>query len=114
MDALWVLEGAHDAPGWEPLERDARAKTIDVLLFDRDAWALVRAPAAPTGYSGLAPSAARDGLYLDHQGRGVYVVGGQQVRGAAEVIAALGPQAQELLQKLGDPDVVLDRLGRVY
>lgn len=114
MDALWLLEGPHGAPGWGPLEGDARGEKIDVLVFDRAAWALVRAPQAPTQYPGLVPTEPRDGLYLDDQGRGVYVVGGRLVQGPEEVVAALGPQAQELLRKLGDADAVLDRLGRVY
>ncbi len=114
MDALWLLRGPRDAPGWKPLEADSRADAIDVLLFDRDAWALLRAAEAPTKYEGLAPSAPADGLYLDTQGRSVYVAGGRQVQGPRDVLATLGPAAQELLQKVGDPDVVLDRLGRVY
>jgi hypothetical protein len=113
MDALWLLEGPREAPGWGPLEKDSRAEKIDLLLFDRSAWALLRAAEAPRGYPGLVPTAPPDGLYLDDQGRGVYVVGGKMVPGPREVIAALGPQAQELLQKIGDPDAVLDRLGRV-
>jgi hypothetical protein len=113
MDALWLLRGPHEAPGWGPLEGDSRGKKIDLLLFDRAAWALVRAPGPPS-YEGLVPMAPADGLYLDDQGRGVYVAGGQTVTGALEVLAALGPQAQELLRKGGDPDTVLDRLGRVY
>ncbi len=114
MDALWMLKGPHEAPGWGPLEADSRSNAIDVLVFDRSAWALVRAPEAPTKYEGLVPMAPPDGLFLDPQGRPVYVSGGQTVRGASEVVAKLGPQAQELLKKLGDPDTVLDRLGRVY
>lgn len=114
MDSLWLLEGPHEAPGWGPLEKDARAKTIDLLLFDRAAWALVRAPAAPAAYAGLAPRVPQDGLYLDDQGRGIYVVAGQQVPSADEVLATLGPAAQELLQKVGDADTALERLGRVY
>jgi len=113
MDGLWLLEGPHEAPGWGPLEKDARADRVDLLLFDRTAWALVRAPEAPTGYPGLVPVAPPDGLYLDDQGRGVYVAGGKTVPGPKDVLAVLGPQAQELLQKLGDPDTVLHRLGRV-
>jgi hypothetical protein len=113
MDALWLLRGPHEAPGWGPLEGDARGKKIDVLLFDRAAWALVRAPGPPS-YPGLVPAAPADGLYLDDQGRGVYVAGGQVVQGPLDVLATLGPQAQELLGKVGDPDAVLDRLGRVY
>jgi len=114
MDPLWLLKGPHQAPGWKPLEADARGDKIELLLFDRAAWALVRAPEAPGQYPGLSPATPPDGLYLDDQGRTVYVAGGREVRGPREVLAALGPQAQELLQKLGDPDTVLERLGRVY
>ncbi len=113
MDALWLLKGPYEAPGWGPLEADSRAKKTDVLLFDRAAWALVRAPEAPA-YEGLVAKAPADGLYLDDQGRGIYVAGGVEVRSAREVLATLGPQAQELLQKAGDPDTALERLGRVY
>lgn len=114
MEPLWLLEGPREAPGWGPLEGDARAKTIDLLLFDRAAWALVRAPQPPSHYQGLAPATPRDGLYVDDQGRSVYVAGGREVPGPLEVLATLGAQAQELLQKIGDPDTVLERLGRVY
>jgi hypothetical protein len=113
MDPLWLLEGTREAPGWGPLEKDARAGTVDLLLFDRAGWALLRAAEAPGGYPGLVPTTPPDGLFLDDRGRGLYLVAGQLVPGPREVIAALGPQAQELLQKLGDPDTVLDRLGRV-
>jgi hypothetical protein len=114
MDALWLLEGPYEAPGWGPLEADSRAKKIDLLLFDRSAWAMVRAAEAPSQYAGLAPSSPRDGLYLDPQGRGVYVVGGKLVRDAAAVVVTLGPEAKALLENLGDADAVLERLGRVY
>jgi hypothetical protein len=114
MDALWLLQGPPTAPGWGPLEADTRGQKIDLLLFDRSSWALVRAPAAPTAYEGLAPRTPPDGLYLDDQGRGVYVVDGRQVDAASDVLATLGPPAQELLARVGDPDVVLERLGRVY
>ena len=114
MERLWLLEGPHEAPGWRPLEGDSRASKVDLLLFDRDSWALVRAAEAPTQYEGLVPRTPSDGLYLDQQGRGIYVAGGREVPSAREVLALLGDQAQELLGKIGDPDTVLDRLGRVY
>lgn len=114
MDALWMLQGPYQAPGWTLLEADSRGNKIDLLLFDRAAWALVRAPAAPTQYEGLVPTTPADGLYLDDQGRGIYVVAGAQVPSAKHVLATLGPEAQELLRKLGDPDTVLERLGRVH
>jgi hypothetical protein len=113
MDALWLLQGPYEAPGWKALEADSRGNKVDLLLFDRAAWALLRAPAAPTQYDGLVPGVPPDGLYLDDQGRGIYVVAGRQVKSANEVVAALGAPAQELLQKLGDADTVLERLGRV-
>jgi hypothetical protein len=114
MAPLWMLKGPHEAPGWGPLEKDARSDKLDVLLFDRDAWALVRADAAPTQYEGLVPASAPTGLYLDNQGRPVYVADGSQVAGPRDVIATLGEAAQELLGQLRDPDLVLERLGRVY
>ncbi len=114
MDPVWLLKGPYEAPGWKPLEADARANRIDVLLFDRAAWALMRSPEAPTRYEGLAASVPADGLYLDDQGRGVYVVGAALVPGPKDVLASLGREAEELLRKYGDPDAVLERMGRVY
>jgi hypothetical protein len=114
MTQLWLLKGTPEAPGWKNLEKDARSEAIDVVLFDRDAWALLYADEAPTQYEGLAPSEPADGLYIDNNGRPCYVVDGKEVRGALEVIAALGAEAEALLKKLGDPDVVLERLGRSY
>lgn len=114
METLWLLKGKHEAPGWLPLERDARDNKTDVLLFDRDAWALVRAAEAPTQYEGLAPVAPPSGLYIDNQGRHVYIADGQQVKTPREVLATLGEPAKELLAKLGDPDLVLERLGRAF
>jgi len=113
MDSLWLLRGPYEAPGWKPLEADSRANKAELLLFDRAAWAMVRAPVAPA-YEGLAATVPADGLYLDDQGRGIYVAGGKLVQGPRDVLATLGAQAQELLQKHGDPDVVLERMGRVY
>jgi hypothetical protein len=114
MDAIWLLQGPHEAPGWGPLEADSRANKVDLLLFDRDAWALIRAAEAPTGYEGLEPGVPRDGLYLDNTARSIYLVAGRAVDRAEDVLATLGPQAQELLARIGDADVVLERLGRVY
>ncbi len=114
MDTMWLLKGTHDANGWAALEADARAEKIEVLLFDRDAWALVKAAEGPTQYEGLVPMAPPDGLYLDNQGRNIYLVSGERVQGAKEVLAALGPAAKEMLEKLGDADTALDRMGRVY
>jgi hypothetical protein len=114
MDPLWLLRGPYEAPGWKSLEADSRAGKADLLVFDRAAWALLRAPEAPTQYDGLPASAPADGLYLDDQGRGVYVADGRQVQGPQDVLARLGRPATELLARIGDPDTVLERLGRVY
>ncbi len=114
MDSLWLLKGPLGAPGWGPLEDDSRENKVEVLLFDWAEWALIRAPAAPASYEGLAPAAAPDGLFLDPQGRAVYVAAGREVKGPREVLAALGQPAQELLEAVGDPDTVLERLGRVF
>jgi len=114
MEPMWLLKGKHEAPGWAPLERDSREKKIDVLLFDRDAWALVRAAEPPKQYEGLVPGTPSSGLYIDNQGRHVYIADGQQVKNAAEVLATLGEPAQELMKKIGDADTVLERLGRAF
>ena len=114
MEPIWLLKGKHEAPGWGPLERDAKEKKADVMLFDRDAWALVRAATAPAQYEGLVPAPPPSGLYIDNQGRHLYIADGQQVKTAREVLATLGEQAQELLKKIGDPDTVLERLGRAF
>lgn len=114
MEPLWLLKGRWDAPGWGPLERDARQETVDVVHFDRDAWALVRAAEPPAGYEGLEPGEPPDGLYVDTTGYRLYVAGRQVVRDPLELVRALGPEAEELLGELGDPDAVLERLQRVY
>jgi hypothetical protein len=114
MATLWLLKGSYEAPGWRDLERDARADKIDVVLFDRLAWALLSADEAPEQYEGLVPGEPPDGLYIDANGVPVYVVERREVAGPREVIAALGRDAEEMLEKIGDPDTVLERLGRAY
>lgn len=114
MDPLWLLKGPPDAPGWGPLQGDAMSKKIKVLCFDRDAWALVQAAEPPTGYEGLSCSEPPDGLYLDNHGRPTYVINRQVTPSARAVITALGEEAVQLLDKLGDPNLVLERLGRAY
>jgi hypothetical protein len=114
IDPLWLLEGDCDAPGWDELEKDAKANTVDWRLFDRLAWALVRAKEPPTKYVGLVPTRPPDGLYVDAHGNSASIVGQQEVKGPNELVAALGPEAQALLEKLGDPLAVLTRLGRTY
>ena len=114
MDPLWLLKGNPDTVGWRDLERDAKAGEINVEMFDRHAWALIRAEQAPTAYEGFEVVPPPDGLYVDPVGSPMYLVGGEIVDGPQQVIAALGAPAQELLEKLGDPITVLERLGRAF
>ncbi len=114
MDPLWLLKGAYEAPGWHKLEKEARDGTTDVVHFDRDAWAPVRAAAPPQGYEGLSPGEPADGMYVDHTGRALYVAGRQLVKSATEVIKALGPEAEATARKEGDAEFALEKLGRMF
>jgi hypothetical protein len=114
MERLWLLKGTPDAKGWQALQNDSVLKKTYVISFDRDKWALVKATDPPEGYDGLPPGDPPDGLYLDNDGRPIYVVDLQEVHSARAVIKALGDEAQQLFDKLGDADLVLDRLGRAY
>lgn len=114
MKKLWLLRGRPEAAGWLPLENDARSGALDVVLFDRDRWALVRADEPPAGYQGLAAEPPADGLYLDGQGRPLHLLGGELVPSARPIVKALGAEAEALLEQLGDADLVLERLGKVY
>jgi hypothetical protein len=114
MDSLWLLKGEHDAPGWKPLEKDSKEKKINVTHFDRDAWAIVEAPEAPTEYEGLVPKTLVDGMYVSHQGIPVYIVDGKEVWGPHDVIKALGEDALKMLEEVGDADTALQRLGRTF
>jgi hypothetical protein len=114
MDPLWLLEGDRTAPGWKTLEQDSKDDKVVLVIFDREAWALIEAAAPPDGYEGLTPREPADGLYVSEQGIPIYVVGCQEVRRAEDVIKALGEAAEQLLAQLGDADAVLQRLGRAY
>lgn len=111
---IWLLKGSRSAPGWHDLEMDFRQETADVLHFDRDRWALMRAEEPPDQYEGLDPVVPPDGLYLDNHGRPCYILGAKEVTSARAVIRGLGDDAQELMDKLGEPDLVLERLGRAF
>jgi hypothetical protein len=115
IKTLWVLKGDHTVEGWKALEADARADKIPVLIFDRtDGWALVRSETAPEGYEGMSASEPKDGLWVSEHGYPIYVVDCKEVRGPREVIRAIGGKAEALLEELGDPDAVLQRLGHAY
>jgi hypothetical protein len=114
MAKIWLLQGAPDAAGWEELRRDSQDEKVDIIHLDPHVWALMRSDEAPGGYEGLEASEPADGLYLDPQGRPLYLAAGRVVEGPEPVIAALGIQAQRLLNEIGDPDIVLERLGRAF
>jgi hypothetical protein len=114
MARLYLLRGGPAAAGWRRLEREAKDQKIDLVSYDRDRWALLNAEEPPEGYAEMEVADPADGRYLDNHGRPTYVVGNEEVRDARAVVAVLGDEAQELLGKLKDPDVVLERLGRSY
>jgi hypothetical protein len=114
MSVLWLLRGAPDAPGWDKLQADSMQQKINVISFDRDRWALIKDEDPPRGYEGLTPSEPPDGVYLDGYGRPVFVLGRREVHSGRVVVEALGDEARQLLDRVGDPVMVLDRLGRSY
>lgn len=114
MDPLWLLKGERTAPGWRELEQDSKADAVELVIFDRAAWALVRAASPPTKYQGLDPIEPVDGIYVSEQGWPIYVVDRQEVGSVHDVVEALGQEAAKLLEQLGDPVRVLERLGRAF
>jgi len=111
---LWLLKGNLRSPGWTDLEADSKAEKVDLLIFDRREWALVFAEEAPTKYEGLEPTTPDTGMYVSEQGQPIYVVDGKEVPGPEVVIEALGAPAKEMLEKIGDEDTVIARLGKAY
>lgn len=114
MSRLWLLKGDHDAPGWKTLRADHEAEKVSIVHLDPPVWAILEADEAPAGYEGLVAGDPADGLYLDPNGSPLYVVGCHTVRRAADVVRALGGEADSLMERLKDADAVLDRLGRVF
>jgi hypothetical protein len=114
MNPLWLLKGKPGAPGWINLRTAHEAGTIDVLHYDPDRWALAYAPARPEGFEGITVVEPPDGVYLDQHGRPCYVSGCQEVHNARAVLRALGAEAEAMLQRVGDPDLALERLGRAF
>lgn len=111
---LWLLKGTPTATGWPRLQADHISQKANVISFDRDKWALVKAEEAPEGYEGLTPQDPPDGVYLDNYGRPVFVSGNIEVHSGRKVIEGLGDDALQLLDKIGDPVLVLERLGRAF
>ncbi len=114
MAEIWLIRGETDAPGWDVLREESKEERVDIIHLDPRVWALLRADAAPDGYEGLQSTEPPDGLYLDPQGRPLYLAGREVVSSPEEVIETLGEQARRLLEEIGDPVAVLERLGKVF
>ena len=114
MDPLWLLKGDRFAPGWKLLEEESKADKVALVIFDRSGWALIRAAEPPTKYEGMEPTEPADGLYVSEQGYPIYVVDRKEVARAEDVIQALGQEAEDMLEELGDAVGVLQRLGKAY
>jgi hypothetical protein len=114
MEKLWLLKGDHEAPGWDELRRDLKEDKVDIRHLDPKVWALIRAAEAPSGYEGLHAEIPADGMYIDPNGSPSFVLDAEFTESAHDVIEALGQEAKDLLERLGNAETVLERLGRVY
>jgi hypothetical protein len=114
MSKYWLLKGHFSAPGWNALRKSYDDKKVEIVHLDPKVWAMIEADDPPAGYDGLTVSEPADGLYLDPQGNALYMVDGAVVRTPEEVITALGDEATTLLEKIGDPHTVLQRMGRSF
>jgi hypothetical protein len=114
MAKIWLLKGKYEAEGWKNLEQDSKTGITNVIHFDRLGWALVEDDEKPDQYEGLEPMDPPTGVYVNPNGIPIYLIDGKEVLDPKEVVASLGSEAEELLDKLGDADTVLERLGRAY
>jgi len=114
MPTYWLLKGALDAPGWNTLRKDYEDAKVEIIHLDPKVWAVVEADDPPAGYDGLEAEEPADGVYLDPNGSPLYMVNGAIVNSAEEVVAALGKRAQALLEAIGDPHTVLERMGKAF
>jgi hypothetical protein len=114
MATIWILRGDHEAPGWNELRKAYDDEKVDIIHLDAKVWAIIQADDPPGGYQGLAASAPEDGMYIDPNGTPLYLASGEIVTSPEAVIEALGPEAKDLLTKVGDAGAALERLGRVF
>jgi len=114
MPKFWLLKGPLDAPGWNALRKDYDDEKIEIVHLDPKVWAMIEADEPPQGYEDLTAVEPADGLYLDPNGSPLYMVGGQVVQTAEEVVAALGDDAKAMLDSIGDAHTVLERIGRAF
>jgi len=114
MSKLWILRGAHEAPGWNELRKDYEDEKVDIIHLDAKVWAIIEAAEAPAGYDGLNADEPADGMYIDPNGSPLFLFRGEVVATAETLVSALGRRAQELMEKVGQAETVLERLGMVY
>ena len=114
MPKLWILRGAHEAPGWNQLREAYDDEKVDIIHLDAGVWAIINADEAPIEYEGLCAEEPADGMYIDPNGSPLFLVGGTVVTSAEAVVEALGAEAGDLMTDVGDATVVLERLGKVY
>ncbi len=114
MAKLWILRGAHEAPGWNQLRKAYEDEKVDIIHLDAMVWAIIDADEAPTEFEDLRAEEPADGMYIDPNGSPLFLVGGAVVTSAEAVVETLGQDARDLLADVGEGTVVLERLGKVY
>ena len=114
MAKIWILRGDHEAPGWNQLRKAYEDEQVDIIHLDAKVWAIIDSEDEPTGYEGLTATEPADGMYIDPNGSPLYLLGGNIVGSAEDLIEGLGEQAREMLNSTGDPETTLTRLGRVF
>ena len=114
MAKLWILRGAHEAPGWNQLRKAYEDEKVDIIHLDAQVWAIINADEAPTGYEDLHAEEPADGMYIDPNGSPLFLVAGTVVTSAEAVVESLGQEARDLLADDGEGTAVLERLGKVF
>ena len=114
MAKLWILRGAHEAPGWNQLRKEYEDEKVDIIHLDAKVWAIISADEEPSGYEGLNAQEPADGMYIDPNGSPLFLADGEVLTSANAVIEALGPEAQEIFEKTGDAEIALERLRMVF
>ena len=114
MAKIWILRGAHQAPGWNELRKAYEDEKVDIIHLDAKVWAVINTETEPAGYEGLHAEEPADGMYIDPNGSPLFLFGGEVVPTAEALVSALGPKAEELMEKTGQAETALERLGLVY
>jgi len=114
MAKLWMLRGAHEAPGWNQLRKAYEDKKVEIIHLDAKVWAIIDSEEEPSGYEGLSAQEPADGMYIDPNGSPLFLADGEVLTSANAVIEALGSEAQEMLEKTGDAEIALERLRKVF